>query len=118
MGGLAKQFEDLRVWQDARILTNRVYDRMDGCKDFAFRDQIQRAAVSIMNNIAEGFERNTPADFARFLRIAKGSCGEVRSTLYLAEDRRYVAPANAADLRASARALSMGIAAFIRTIRK
>jgi len=59
-------------------------------KDFGFKDQICRASVSVMNNIAEGFERRSDAEFKRFLFIAKGSCGEVRSMLYLALELRYI----------------------------
>jgi len=77
-----KSFEDLRIWQEARVLVREVYTDFKDSRDFGFRDQIQRAAVSIMNNTAEGFERRSDADFARFLDIAKGSSGEVRSMYY------------------------------------
>ena len=82
-------FESLRVWQNARDLVNLVYDIMDDNKNYGFRDQIQRAAVSIMNNIAEGYESGTDAKYANFLNIAKGSCSEVRSMLYVCLDRKY-----------------------------
>ena len=82
-------FEDLRVWQNARNLVNSIYDLMDENKNYGFRDQIQRAAVSIMNNIAEGYESGTDAKYANFLHIAKGSCSEVRSMLYVCLDRKY-----------------------------
>lgn len=71
-----KYFEDLVVWQKAKELTISVYQELKDCRDFGYKDQIQRAAVSIMNNIAEGFERNS---YKQFLYIAKSSCGEVRS---------------------------------------
>lgn len=83
----AERFEDLRVWQESRLLANALYDTTESLRDFPFRDQLRRAGVSIMNNIAEGFERHSDADFAHFLTIAKGSSGEVRSMLYLGEDR-------------------------------
>jgi four helix bundle protein len=83
----AESFEDLKVWQRARTLTNAIYNTMRACKDYAFRDQIQRAATSVMNNISESFERRTKKDFAHFLDLAKGSAGEVRSMLYLGENR-------------------------------
>ena len=70
----ARRFEDLWVWQQARELVKGIYQDFHtagGARDFGFRDQIQRAAVSIMNNLAEGFERSTDADFARFLDVAK-----------------------------------------------
>ena len=82
-------FESLRVWQNARDLVNSIYDIMDDNKNYGFRDQIQRAAVSIMNNIAEGYESGTDAKYANFLHIAKGSCSEVRSMLYVCLDRKY-----------------------------
>ena len=82
-------FEGLRVWQNARDLVNSIYDLMEDNKNYGFRDQIQRAAVSIMNNIAEGYESGTDAKYANFLHIAKGSCSEVRSMLYVCLDRKY-----------------------------
>lgn len=87
------RFEDLIAWQKARELANQVYritNTGSFSRDFGLRDQIQRAAVSVMSNIAEGFERKSPADFHRFLVMAKASCGEVRSQLYLALDIGYV----------------------------
>ena len=88
-----KNFEDLEIWKDARRLTKAIY-RMtkDGgfAKDFALRDQIRRAAVSVMSNIAEGFERGGNQEFIQFLHVAKASCGEVRSHLYVALDQSYV----------------------------
>jgi four helix bundle protein len=81
-----ERFEDIIVWQRARELAAEIYSLFSESRDFGFRDQIQRAAVSIMNNIAEGYERKTNAEFKHFLFVAKGSCGEVRSMLYLALD--------------------------------
>lgn len=83
----AEKFEDLKIWQESRELTNAIYDSMRNCRDYSFRDKTQRAAVSVMNNISEGLERRTEKDFAHFLVLSKGSAGEVRSMLYLAEDR-------------------------------
>lgn len=87
--GSAGRFEDLIAWQKARLLTREVY-RITQCREFkadkALAVQMQRAAVSVMSNIAEGFERNNHGDFRRFLVIAKASCGEVRSQLYVARD--------------------------------
>jgi len=80
------QFEELDVWQKSRAMVLKVYNVFNQHKDFAFRDQIQRASVSVMNNIAEGFERQTNNELIRFLYISKGSAGEVRSMLYLAKD--------------------------------
>ena len=117
----AKRFEDLRIWQEARVQANSVDDGFgpDSCssRDFGFRDQIQRAAVSVMNNIAEGFERRSDPDFARFLDIAKGSNGEVRSMLYLAEDRRYLSGDVAQALRDFSENLSGGIENLAKHLR-
>jgi four helix bundle protein len=85
-----KDFEDMEVWQDAQDLAVEVYEDFAGVRDFSFCDQIKRAVVSITNNIAEGSERTTPTDFSRFLDIAKGSCGEVRSMYRLAVRLKFV----------------------------
>ena len=81
-----RRFEELRVWKDARLLVKDIYTITEPLKDWGFKDQIRRAAVSVMNNIAEGSESGTDANFVKFLNIAKGSCAEVRSMLYLMED--------------------------------
>jgi four helix bundle protein len=81
-----KRFEDIIAWQKAKELSVQVYGLFENSKDFGFKDQIQRASVSVMNNIAEGFERRGNKEFRHFLYIAKGSCGEVRSMLYLAKE--------------------------------
>jgi four helix bundle protein len=89
----AKRFEDLEVWQKAKELTNSIYSASSSgsfSKDFGLRDQIRRAAVSIMSNIAEGFESQTQAMFIQYLARAKGSAGEVRAQLYIARDQGYI----------------------------
>ena len=87
-------FEELVVWQIARDLNQEIYSSLAEIKDFGFRDQIQRASISIMNNIAEGFQRhkNTKDNktFALYLTYAYGSCGEVKSMLYIAEHLKYI----------------------------
>ena len=86
-------FEDLIAWQKARELTREIYKvtkNGEFKKDFGLRDQIQRACVSIMSNIAEGFDRASRAEFHQFLVIAKGSCAEVKSQLYVAFDVGYI----------------------------
>ena len=88
--GKIEKFEDIIVWQKSKLLIVDIYKDFKNCKDYAFRDQIQRASVSIMNNIAEGYERMGNKEFAKFLYIAKGSCGEVRSMLHLALDLDYI----------------------------
>ncbi|WP_127018699.1 four helix bundle protein [Flagellimonas beolgyonensis] len=78
-----QRFEDLIVWQKAQELAVLTYSEFDHCRDFGFRDQIRRAAVSVSNNIAEGFERSSNADFSKFLFYSLGSNSEVRSMIYL-----------------------------------
>jgi four helix bundle protein len=85
-----QKFEDLICWQKSRLLTKEIYRVLKNCKDFGFKDQIQRAAVSIMSNIAEGFERGTQQELVNYLYIAKGSAGEVRAQLYVALDVGYL----------------------------
>jgi len=91
--GKIERFEDLDIWQHARKITKNIYTACrqgEFLRDFGFHNQIQRAAVSIMSNIAEGFERGTNKEFMQFLYIAKGSAGEVRSQLYIALDLGYI----------------------------
>jgi four helix bundle protein len=85
-----RSFEDVIAWQQAKELTVLVYASFRQNKDFSFRDQIQRASVSIMNNIAEGFERRSNKELKQFLFVAKGSCGEVRSMVRLAYELKYL----------------------------
>src|ERR1039457_3688500 len=88
-----ERFEDMLSWQKARELTRHVYKvskQGDFVKDFELRGQIRRASISIMSNIAEGFERGGDKEFAQFLSNAKGSCGEVRCQLYAALDEKYL----------------------------
>jgi len=83
MANTVNKFEDLNVWREGMELTADLYKELKNCKDFGLKDQIQRAAVSIPSNIAEGFERNTNKEFIHFLYISKASSGEVRTHLYL-----------------------------------
>jgi four helix bundle protein len=88
-----ERFEDLIAWQKARLLTCRIYESTQHgrwAKDFGLSSQIQRASVSIMSNVAEGFERGRRAEFHQFLSTAKASCAEVRSQLYVALDAGYL----------------------------
>jgi four helix bundle protein len=85
-----KKFEDLLVWQKAVELTVDLYACMEKVNDFGFKNQIQRASLSISNNLAEGFERGSDRDFKRFLFIAQGSCSEVKSMLYVGVRLKYI----------------------------
>ena len=91
--GKVRKFEDLIAWQKARALTREIYHVTSTgafAKDFGLREQIRRASVSIMSNLAEGFERGGRIEFHRFLNIAKASCAELRSQLYVARDVEYL----------------------------
>ncbi len=88
-----ERFEDLKAWMKARVLTRAIYETTKHGsfgQDYGLSRQIQRASVSIMSNIAEGFERRTPGEFCQFLSIAKASCAELRSQLYVALDVGYL----------------------------
>ena len=113
-----RNFEELRVWQDARVLVKDVYLLMANCKDYGFKDQIQRAAVSVMNNIAEGSESGSDALYIRYLRIAKASCGEVRSMSYLCEDLNYCSIENALNIRNKAIIISSSLQKLIEYLIK
>ena len=111
-----KNFEDLEIWKDARALTRAVYQLTSDprfSKDFGLRDQIRRASVSIMSNIAEGFERGGNQEFIQFLYVAKGSCGEVRSQLYAAMDQNYLDQKVVGDLLTSLKRLSIMVAMLV-----
>ena len=88
-----ESFEELQVWQKARQLVNEVYTvskNSEFGRDLGLQNQIRRAAVSVMSNVAEGFERGGTGEFVQFLSLAKGSAGEVRSQLYVAHDQGYL----------------------------
>jgi len=115
-GKVAETFEDLHTYQRARELANAVYavTKVGAfARDRGLVDQIRRAAVSIMSNIAEGFERGSKTEFIQFLYIAKGSCGEVRAQLQIAFDQQYVSADTHASLTSQARQISGMIANFI-----
>jgi four helix bundle protein len=105
MGQNVERFEDLIAWQKARLLTRAIYRvTRTGpfARDFGLKDQIRRAAVSVMSNIAEGFERNKRTEFHQFLCIAKGSSGELRSQLYVALDAEHISEETFDQLSAQA----------------
>src|SRR5437899_12079630 len=101
-----EKFEDIIAWRKARDLTKQIYASTtigSIAKDFGLRDQIQRASVSTMANIAEGFERGGDKEFLQFLSQSKGSCGEVRSDLHVDLDQKYISPVRFRDLYDEAR---------------
>ena len=113
---MERNFEKLRIWQEARAFVNDVYAMMQNCMDYGFRDQIQRAAVSIMNNIAEGNESGSDAKYINFLYIAKGSCSEVRSMLYLCEDLGLCTPEKHKAMHDKAQSISSSLKKLITYI--
>ena len=94
----AHRFEDLEVWQEAMRVAVDIYRLLQSCRDFGLKDQMQRAAVSIPSNIAEGYDRQGNKEFIHFLHIAKGSCAELRTQLYLAMKLDLIARESADDL--------------------
>ena len=115
-----KDFEELAIFQKARELSKKIYpitQRDEFKNDFRFVQQIRAAAGSIMDNIAEGFERGGNKEFLKFLYIAKGSCGEVRSQLIRANDVGYFTQEEYDELYKECRMLSAGIMNFIKEIR-
>ncbi len=115
-----KYFEELEVWKSARALTNRIYKiTAQGrfAKDYGLCDQIRRASVSVMSNIAEGYERGGNQEFIQFLSIAKGSCGEVGCQLYVALDQGYVEKGECEQLIDALKKLSIMINKFIEYLK-
>lgn len=111
-----EKFEDIIAWQKSKIFSINIYTTFKTSADFGFRDQILRASVSIMNNIAEGFERKGDKEFKHFLFIAKGSCGEVRSMLYLAQELEYVPKKKFDELYEQSVEISKMLSGFIKTL--
>lgn len=111
-----KSFEDILVWQKSKVLTILVYGLFRNTKDYSFRDQIQRAALSVMNNIAEGFERSGNKEFRHFLFISKGSCAEVRSLLYIALELKYISQKEFDDCYSLSLEISKMLSGFIKKL--
>jgi len=113
-------FENLPVWKNARELALLVYKATSSGKlkeDYGLKNQIQRAAVSVSSNIAEGFERGSKQEFIQFLYIAKGSCGELRSQLFIAKDISYIDDNDFETLYRSAANVSKQISGFIEYLK-
>ena len=115
--GTIRDFEDLEIWKLARELVNHIYSDFRNCKDYNFRNQITSAGISIMNNIAEGFNRRGDAEFRQFLNISKGSAGEVKSMYYIAEDQKFVIPDVAEGRRKRSQGLINGISSFMNYLK-
>jgi len=112
-----KSFKELEIWKSSFSLTVEVYNLFEKNKDYGFKDQIQRATVSIMNNIAEGYERQTNKEFIRFLFISKGSAGEVSSMLTIANERKYISKEKFEELDKRINLLAVKIGKLIHYLR-
>jgi four helix bundle protein len=111
-----KSFEDIEAWQLARALSREIYSLTQigtFAKDYSLRDQINKSSGSIMDNIAEGFERGGNREFIQFLSIAKGSCGEVRSQLYRAVDHKHITNDQLNDLKEKSIVISKKLNGFM-----
>jgi four helix bundle protein len=115
MDNKIEKFEDLLVWQEGVQLSTEVYNHLKNCTDFGFRDQIRRASVSIPSNIAEGYDRQTNKEYIQFLFIAKGSCAEVRTQLYVAINVGIIPKESAEPLLEKTRKISAMLTRLIKT---
>src|SRR5437867_1343012 len=116
-----KRFEDIEAWQRTRQLVQAIYEISslgDFAKDFGLKDQIRRAAVSVLSNIAEGFERGGDQEFLQFLAVAKGSCGELRAQLYVALDQEYFSLEKFETLSSAATEVGQLLSGFMRYLRE
>jgi four helix bundle protein len=111
-----QSFEDLEVWQRGCRLTVEIFKAFRLSKEFTLKDQIQRAALSIPSNVAEGAERGSNKDFAHFLNIAKGSCGELRTQLYIARKLDFVTKSNFDKLVVESKELSAMLEGLRRSV--
>jgi four helix bundle protein len=119
--GKLKRFEEMEMWKSARDLTRNVYSVSGKAlflRDYGLRDQIQRAAISIVSNIAEGFESQSNPSFCRYLASARGSTAEVRAQLYLALDLHYMSSSDFSTLTSQTESISRQITGFINYLKK
>jgi len=116
-----ERFEDIKAWQKARDLAKEAYDitcQGDFAKDYSLKDQIRRASVSIMSNIAEGYARQTDKEFVQFLHIALGSVAEVQSQLYVAQDLGYISNGQFKEIHELSGETAKLINGFIKYLRQ
>jgi four helix bundle protein len=115
--GTIRNFEELKIWILARELVNLIYSDFRDCRDFTFRSQVISAGISSMNNISEGFCRNSDTEFRQFLNISKGSTGEIKNMYYIAEDQNYVSIETARVRRERCQVLLNGISSFMKYLK-
>jgi len=113
-----KRFEDIIAWQKAQDYAANIYSIFRNTKDYGFKDQICRASVSISNNIAEGFDRNSNADFVRFLYYSVSSCSETKSMIYLAERLNYLNQIQKDELLNQANEIAKILHGLINSLKK
>ena len=109
-------FEKLEVWRRSCRLSVRIYRSLANCRDRGFKDQITRAALSVPSNIAEGHERGSRREYARFLRIAKGSCGELRTQLYIGREIGFIEPDSAKEFVEEAHEIAKMLQGVVRSL--
>jgi four helix bundle protein len=112
------KFEDMEIWKRSSRLSAKLYKSFVDCRDFGFKDQITRSSLSVPSNIAEGSERGSKKDFVRFLKYAKGSCGELRTQIYIGMDIGYITPYQGKEWLSETREISAMLVAFINSIEK
>lgn len=113
-----KHFEDIIAWQKSEQLTLKIYDLFKNNRDYKFKDQMQSASISIMSNIAEGFERQNNKEFSRFLYIARGSCGEVRSLCYIAYKLKYISENDSKEIHSVCVEISKMLFGLVQVLNK
>ncbi|MEJ5352341.1 MAG: four helix bundle protein [Melioribacteraceae bacterium] len=114
------KFEDMKVWQDARLFVQKIYKITENAqfkKNYSFREQIQKASISIMNNIAEGYERDSNKELIKFLSYSKGSSGELRNMLYIALDLKYISQEEFQELLEMNLSISKQLSNFIKYLK-
>ncbi len=109
--------ENLEVWKRSCRLSVELYQALSDCKDFGFRDQVTRSALSVPSNIAEGYERDSTREFSRFLKIAKGSCGELRTQLYIGCEAGFINAASGTQFIREATEIARMIQGLIKRCR-
>ena len=112
------RFEDLDVWKRSARLSADIYKNLSGLKDYGFKDQITRSGLSIPSNISEGFERESPKDCVKFLLYAKGSCGELRTQIYIGKEISYIDAEVGSQWVAETEEISNMIGGLIKTKRR
>jgi len=115
---LVTRFEDLEIWKLAREIVKDIYSDFKEIRDFEFKNQITSAGISIMNNISEGFSRESKKEFHQFLNIAKGSSGEVKNMYYIGEDQLYISPELAESRRERCEREKNMIAKFMKHLKQ